>query len=212
MLATSNVSTFTNNDVAPGAVVQASDHNSQGAALAAVLNGGIDNSNIAPNAAIDGSKLADDSITNAKLSTTAGEPGSVWQAWTPTLSGRFTSGDWTLTECKYIQIGKTVFFKLVIVASDATPMGGGAGEATFTLPVTSVALANAGLQIGTGRLRDANGSLVNCTVVHASTTTAAIKYSAVSGSLVIEGSLSSSAPFTWTTNDGVLVEGFYEVP
>lgn len=67
MLATSNVSTFTNNDVAPGAVVQASDHNSQGAALAAVINGGLDNANLAAGAAIAGSKLADDGVTDTKL-------------------------------------------------------------------------------------------------------------------------------------------------
>lgn len=59
---------FVNNDVSPGAVVQASDHNTQGSLLGAVINGGIDNNNIATGAAIATSKLADDAgITTAKI-------------------------------------------------------------------------------------------------------------------------------------------------
>lgn len=61
------MTTFVNNDVSPGNVVQASDHNTQGSLLAAVVNGSIDNANIASGAAIAGSKLADDSVTAAKL-------------------------------------------------------------------------------------------------------------------------------------------------
>lgn len=65
------MTTFVNNDVAPGAVVFASDHNTQGALLAAVLNGGLDNGNINASAAIATSKLADDAgITPTKLDPT----------------------------------------------------------------------------------------------------------------------------------------------
>lgn len=66
------MTTFTNNDVSPGDVVQASDHNTQGSLLAAVLNGGIDNNNINASAAIATSKLADDAgITTAKIADSA---------------------------------------------------------------------------------------------------------------------------------------------
>lgn len=59
---------FVNNDVSPGAVIQASDHNTQGALIAAVVNGGIENANVATGAALATSKLADDSgITHAKM-------------------------------------------------------------------------------------------------------------------------------------------------
>lgn len=61
------MSTFTNNDVNSGDIVQASDHNTQGALLAAVINGGLDNNNIAANAAIAGTKLADDSVDGDKM-------------------------------------------------------------------------------------------------------------------------------------------------
>lgn len=62
---------FVNNDVQPGNTVFASDHNTQGALIAAVLNGGIDNDNIAPNAAISGSKLADGSISPPAINSNA---------------------------------------------------------------------------------------------------------------------------------------------
>lgn len=63
-----SMATFVNNDVSPGAVVQASDHNEQGSRIAAVVNGGIENANIATNAGISGTKLANTSVSNAKLS------------------------------------------------------------------------------------------------------------------------------------------------
>lgn len=65
------MSTFVNNDVSSGNIVYASDHNTQGSLLAAVLNGGLDNANIATGAAIDGSKLADGGITTTKLADDA---------------------------------------------------------------------------------------------------------------------------------------------
>lgn len=61
------MSTFVNNNVSSGDIVRASDHNTQGANIAAVINGNIDNDNISSSAAIAGSKLADDSVTYAKL-------------------------------------------------------------------------------------------------------------------------------------------------
>jgi hypothetical protein len=59
---------FVNNDVASGNIIYASDHNTQGALLATVLNGGLDDSNINSAAAIATSKLADDAgIGSPKL-------------------------------------------------------------------------------------------------------------------------------------------------
>lgn len=57
---------FINNDVASGAIVYASDHNDQGAAIAAVLNGNIDADNLA-NGAVNSDKIADGSITPSDI-------------------------------------------------------------------------------------------------------------------------------------------------
>jgi hypothetical protein len=85
------MSTFVNNDVASGAIVYASDHNTQGSLLAAVLNGGIDNANIASNAAIDGSKIADASITSSKF--IAGAEGWLPISATLTVSSGYNKGN-----------------------------------------------------------------------------------------------------------------------
>jgi len=70
------MTSFINNDVASGDIVRASDHNEQGARIAAVLNGGVGATNLESNAVttakiadsnITTAKYADDSVTDAKL-------------------------------------------------------------------------------------------------------------------------------------------------
>jgi hypothetical protein len=65
------MSNFVNNDVTSGSVIQASDHNTQGSLIAAVINGGLDNNNIASNAGIAGSKLADSGVDFNKVAAGA---------------------------------------------------------------------------------------------------------------------------------------------
>ena len=60
------MSTFTNNNVSSGDVVRASDHNTQGANIAAVVNGNIDADNLA-SGAVDTAKVVDNAISAAKM-------------------------------------------------------------------------------------------------------------------------------------------------
>lgn len=62
---------FVNNDVSSGNVIYASDHNTQGALIAAVVNGGIENENVSDSAAINGSKLAIGTVPASKLDSDA---------------------------------------------------------------------------------------------------------------------------------------------
>lgn len=73
------MSTFVNNDVSSGEIIYASDHNTQGALVAAVLNGGIDNDNINASAAIDGSKLANSTVGATKVNFGGSGAGIWWE-------------------------------------------------------------------------------------------------------------------------------------
>lgn len=150
-------------------------------------------------------------LTNSNLSTSSGALGGAWQSWTPTLSGRFTDGDWTKA-CKYIQIGKTVICKFSITATDATPMAGGTIDCIFTLPVTATALSNtADLQI-LGMLNEFDGSslVTLCSVLLTSTTTAKIRSQDDSATGVTGIAITSTTPWTWNSGDEMAGTFIYE--
>ena len=128
------MSTFTNNNVASGDVVRASDHNTQGASIAAVVNGNIEADNLASNA-VTTAKIADGAVTNAKLSTTSGELGGAWQTWVPSYSasGSMTYTSVTTTKARYMLVGKTFIYEL---RASGTTGGTASSTITFTLPVT----------------------------------------------------------------------------
>lgn len=176
-----------------GQTIDASDVATPLNTIVTEINGNLDSNNIAeggvvPNSLVDGTGTS-----------------WAWQSWTPTWTN-LTVGNGTV-DASYIQIGKTVFYKLALVFGSTSSIS---GNPSFSLPVTSVAVENAGIEIGSGYLRDSNGSVVFGSVLHGSTTTGQVTYHAVSGSLVIRGGVSSSAPFTWASNDGILIQGQYE--
>lgn len=70
---------FVNNDVSSGAVIFAADHNTQGSLIANVLNGGIENENIKAGAAIQGSKLANSSVTASQVDFGGSGSGIWWE-------------------------------------------------------------------------------------------------------------------------------------
>lgn len=194
------MSNFVNNDVASGAIVYASDHNTQGALLAAVINGGLDNANIATNAAIDGSKLADGGITPAKLTSGTGASWA-WQTWVPTLTN-LSGGSQTFA--KYIQIGKTVFFRFEYALAGANI----SGSVSFTLPVTA---AHSGrFMLSEATLVDTGTAAFEGFITMTNTTTVAIQVRNVSGTYATGSNLSSTVPHTWANTDIISVMGMYE--
>lgn len=158
--------------------------------------------------------IAAGKVTNAMLSTSAGEIGAAWQSWTPTLSGRLDDADWTKTSY-YIQIGKTVHFKMKLVATAAAPMGGGSTDAIFTLPVTANSNYIGGDQnavIGGAGMYDA-GSAVYTGVVNVSAgdgTKARVRPHIVNATYSTSAPITSIVPFAWTTNDEITLSGTYE--
>lgn len=153
--------------------------------------------------AIKTAHIADAQITNAKLSTTAGETGGAWKAWTPTWAN-LTIGNAT-QDCKYTQIGKTIHFRCVITLGNTSSVG---TNPTFTLPVASNA-AYLFTPCGSSRCQDTSGAWYLGTVYANGSTGQPIIYN-TSGSWIASAGLSATNPFTWTNTDVMYLTGTYE--
>lgn len=155
------------------------------------------------NATIPTAAITDSAVTPAKLFTGTGSSW-VWQSYTPTTTGlTLTTG--TLT-ASYIQTGKTVFFQIRFIFGASSAV---TASPTFTLPVTASNFrptANAGV-IGFTDFLD-SGTANYAGILRQNSTTVVGVF--VSGSSGVHTAVSSTVPFTWTTNDQINIEGFYE--
>ena len=116
-----------------GTTADVADINTPITTIVNAINGGLDDANIKSAAGIDGSKLADATITNAKLSTAAGEIGAAHTAYTPTVTAGIGSFTTTSASGRWTKIGKTVFYSAIITI---TAVGTGS-EVRFTLPLST---------------------------------------------------------------------------
>jgi hypothetical protein len=132
-----------------------------------------------------------------------------WTAYTPTWT-LFTIGNATQA-FYYYQVGKAVFVKGSVTFGSTTAVGTPASPGpTFTLPVTSVTYPNTAVGWGQASLRDEGTNTFQGELWWRSTTTAAVRASSVSGTLLANSILSNTAPFTWATGDSIHVSFFYE--
>lgn len=141
-------------------------------------------------------------IVQASLSTTAGEIGGSWTAWTPTLAN-FTIGNGTQS-WSYKQQGKVVNFKGVITLGTTSSIGTGP---TFTLPVTSVATLGALHNIGDFVYDNNGGSGFNGFIGHASTTTGKFYIWDINNNL---GQVTATNPTAFATSHKLFVRGVIE--
>jgi len=157
-------------------------------------------------------KILDANVTNAKLATGAGQPGGAWTSWTPTLSGRLNNTKWDKT-CSYTVIGKTCIFRIRLVANAATPMDGGSGDATFSLPGTTATYTNtSAYEIGKAGIFDTSAPFsYDGTITLASTTTANIKIHSSGGTYTGIDGIISTAPMTWASGDEITGTGIIEL-
>lgn len=158
------------------------------------------------NATIPTAAIADAAVTPAKLITGTGSTW-VWQTWTPTWTNLIVTGS-TVT-CKYIQIGKSVFIRGVVV------LGGGnapTGAITMTLPVVSVSYAGTAGQspIGNARYLDTGTAAYSGHLVWNSTTTAGMEVFGAAGTYVNNSGLSATIPHAWANTDEISFDGVYE--
>jgi len=131
-----------------------------------------------------------------------------WTSYTPSWTN-LTVGDGTSTG-SYVRIGNTVFFKVRFVFGSTSSITGGV---SVTIPVTN--------SVSTGVtdpcnikmiIRDASPAQNYFgTGRHDSATTIVLSQDIVSGTNIIAAALTSTSPITFTTNDILLLQGFYEV-
>jgi hypothetical protein len=107
-----------------GDTIDAADYNTPINTIVNEINGSLNADNLAANA-VTTAKIADGNITNAKLSTTAGELGGAWKSWTPTITG--FSADPADGLYYYTLIGKTCHLSVRM------PNSGTSNATTFTL-------------------------------------------------------------------------------
>ena len=196
-----------------GSTADAADVGTPLTTIANEINGNLDNANIKVGAAIGTAKLADDAgITTAKIADAAVTPAKLlagtgtswaWKSWTPTWTN-FTIGNGT-NDCKYIQIGKTVFYRVYTTLGGSSVVG---TYPTFTLPVTSIATPSVLFPIGRFIYDNNGGSGFNGYVTWASTTTGGLKVWDGNNN---HGSVSAVSPVAYASGHKLVAEGSYEV-
>lgn len=137
--------------------------------------------------------------------------GWAWSSWIPTWTN-VTTGNGVVV-ATYIQIGKTVSFKLRFTLGSSSSVG--SGNTNFTLPVT--ATTNIGTQFvpiygGSSYFNASTGAVFQGSVAYDSSTTAALQSILASGTYTNYDSVNSSKPFAeaFATGDIIYAGGSYE--
>jgi hypothetical protein len=147
---------------------------------------------------------ANNTILVADSSTSTGlKWAGAWTTWTPTI-GNVTLGNGTVT-ARYAQIGKTITLSLRVVFGSTTTI---AGSPNFTLPATAgcnsvlpINITDAGTATWFGQAGIFAFDYTKCY----------LDLIGVAGTYARGEAFSSTAPFTWGTNDEFTVSGSYEV-
>lgn len=189
-----------------GTTIDAADVSTPITTIVNEINGGLDSANL-EDAAVTTAKIADNSVTNAKLSTTTGELGGAWTTWAPTWTN-LSVGNGTLV-AKYTRVGKTVEARMHLTFGSTTSVS---GSVDFTLPVTAVALDGSAdiASIGNAVYYDGATNISFGRVQKRSTTQAMFHAIVASGTYLSQANLSSTIPFTWNTSDQLTAHFSYE--
>lgn len=160
-------------------------------------NGNITDANVSSSAAIGFAKISGGSATAL----------TAWASWVPSWTN-LTSTSGTLSYAKYVQIGKTVHFRLKFIFGASSSIS---GAVAVSVPVNFSGdyATNDQLNVSV-QMDDASGNrYLGSAVVTSSSTMTILSVAAGSASAFFENT-SSSAPFTWTTTDTIFITGTYE--
>jgi hypothetical protein len=129
-----------------------------------------------------------------------------WKTWTPTLTG-ITQGNGTIV-ARYAEVNKTVFAYFDFTFGSS---GSAMGSGIVSLPVAASAnYTNALNAVGHARFSDANSTdYLGFVRIEPGSTIRPLTYG-VSGSLLSENAISSTAPYTWVSGDRLFWFAIYE--
>jgi hypothetical protein len=149
--------------------------------------------------------IANAAITSAKISyaeTPQGFPS--WFNFTPAWTN-LTVGNGTQT-AKYNIAGKSIHFRIELTLGSTSSVG---TSPTVNFPATAATMASY-TPLGEATLHDAGTAVYRGFVFWSSTTVMAVNAIDTSGTYAAFSGVTSTAPFTWTTGDQILITGFYE--
>lgn len=131
-----------------------------------------------------------------------------WQSWSPTWTN-LTVGNGTV-EAKYTQTGKTVICRLSIIFGGTSAMS---TAPRATLPVTAASypgVTDDVFPIGNVNILDSGTAYFVGVANIASTTEVRFDVQNSGGTYTTNANITSTAPMTWTTNDGLYATLVYE--
>lgn len=132
---------------------------------------------------------------------------NAWISWTPTFNN-LTIGN-AVVNAKYVQIGKTVHFRISVVLGSSSLVG---SNPSFTLPVASVTYGGTVGEtiIGLSNFLQPATASWNGLIAWSSTTTGVWVKLTVDGSNITKSGLSATSPYTWGTGGELNATGTYE--
>lgn len=151
--------------------------------------------------------LTNGTVTPEKLVTGTGTTWP-WQSWTPTWTN-LTVGNGTVT-AHYAQIGKTVYFHVRLLFGSTSVMSTGP---KFSLPVTASSnyiFTTPFNKIFHVYIEDNGTASYFGPALFDTSTTMTLQVFNAAGTYLTNATITSTAPMTWTTNDSLDVQGFYE--
>lgn len=134
-------------------------------------------------------------------------PMNAWESWTPTLTN-LTLGNGTVT-AKFVRDGRGIRFRFKFKLGSTSAVG---TAPTFTLPVAPHAdyVSQEDNAFAVASLLDAGTALLLGGVRYDGSSVVQIFYINAAGTAAAHTQITSTVPFTWTTNDCLVVNGTYE--
>jgi hypothetical protein len=130
-------------------------------------------------------------------------PGN-WTAYTPTFTN-FTLGNGTIAFA-YSQIGKTIHVRGYILLGSTSVVS---GSVLMTLPINAQSASGQPI-VGHAKMSDSGTASYGANVILNSGAAFAFVVANVSGTYPQIGGISSTVPFTWTTNDDLTFQATYQ--